>query len=387
MKKAFVFACLLVLNFQVICQTNFDPNLIEHSYQLLSYPKEEISQNDLLNEMILDEVKVQIQDSLLKKKTERYQFFGAEILPVFGGNWRAVRMDKRKYVGTVKRSYNKLAKDRFTELDVNFDIYSNINRYREIAHLGYVKQKEIGRKPKKYDYSAEPFVNPKEPEDVSKYTLHCELTVPESHRAKVNGTFYPCIRGNSLKTHKNFYDMNPSFGMYGPIAVDCYHACWPEMHPYEWIWWYDLTDKKSIDQTWYLGLFVEGSKRFPNWAGKQKTGTISIPFSFEKDQELYKIKIKHLVIGELDRKQLVESGFIDPGFMTFGDVQNYFDVPISDEESISFLVESDIPFNYGGLVFKISDLEYKDSDQLIEGRFEIALSTTSAYCAQVSFIQ
>lgn len=385
MKRCLIF--LILCNAISLSAQSFDPELIDHSYQLLSYPKSEIAANNLLNEMILDEVQVSVMDSMLVKKTERYRFFGAAILPLFGGNWRAVRMKKRKYVGTVKREYNKLAKDRFTELDVNFDIYSSINRYREIAHLGYVKQKEIGRKPKVYDYNAEPFINPEEPADISKYTLHCELTVPEQYRVKVNSSFYPCMRGYNLEMHKNFLDTKPSFGMYGPIAVDCYHACWPEMHPYEWIWWYDLSKKENIDQTWFCGLFVEGSKRFPNWSGELKTGKISIPFSFEKGKELYKININHLVIGELDRSSLVESGYVDPSFMTFGDVQNYFDLPISEDESISFLVESDVPFNYGGLVFSIQNLQYNDSDELIEGRFEIAVSTGSAYCAKVSFKQ
>ena len=96
-------------------------------------------------------------------------------------------------------------------------------------------------------------------------------------------------------------------GFYGAYCLDCNHNCHPEMHPYEWTWWLNLKDGESTNKTWLIGLFHEGSNRFPKWSKNPMTGEIKIPFAFAIGQDSplnCGITIDHLVFSKFEDAEI-----------------------------------------------------------------------------------
>ena len=257
-----------------------------------------IRADDLLNERILDLVEPRTADSTYKRKTERHQFVGAAPLRWMGVRWKTVRYTREKYVGTVLKT-TRSRKERFTEYDVNFDVYPHLPRYRELAWIAYQDQMRLFKARKKVREGEPPWIEPTASVPFEPYKIHCEVTPDRESRVRLNDAFYPAVGDAHVSTHPNFLDPNPSVGMYGPLVLDCNHKCHPEIHPYEWIWWLDLTLPPDAPEgharSWYVGLLRDVSNRFMHWSSSPRIGTIAIPFALPSDAEGWRIEIEHLV--------------------------------------------------------------------------------------------
>ena len=271
-------------------------------------PNDIIRDDFILNERILDMVNVTLKDSVVKRKTERHQVFGAAILRLLGYRWHRIRNTKQKFVGTAIRHLRVPGgKPRLTEFDVNWDLAPHLKPYIDMVYEGYERQKEINRRMKGYDIMKPPFTYPDENTNMNKYRLHCELTPPWSLLHMLNEKFYPCIRPKTTNEHLNIGEELPTIGLYGVFCADCNHSCHPEIHPYEWIWWLNLNPNLRPvprQKTWIVGLFKESSNRFPHWSPDSRTGTISIPFIFPTQPGNLTIHIDHLVFSEFDKAEL-----------------------------------------------------------------------------------
>jgi hypothetical protein len=243
---------------------------------LLSKPNSELRNDPMATEMILDMVDVWVADSILPRKREHHHVPGGFMWPLVGIKWQRIRETKQKYVGTIQR-FDIGHRRVLTENDVNFDVASHLPKYQRLAFEGYEVQKEIGRAKRRIDYNATPFDSLPTEDNWNRYTLHCEVTPPRDRLDLLDSLFFPTKKGSRLEDHPNFGTVNRQIGVYGAFCSDCNHTCHPEIHPYEWIWWLDLTQPDSIKK-WYFAFFKEGSNRFPKWS-KKSFGWITIPFA------------------------------------------------------------------------------------------------------------
>lgn len=386
MKHGFLFSILLCASItQAQTALNeFYSGPIPEAYEMLEENRPAIRDNDLLNEKIIDMVDVELTDSILKNKSERHRvFFLGWLINVFGYKWRAIEMVKKKYVGTTIREARVPGDDiLFTEYDVNMDIYSNINEYLDMAWAGREYQLKRNKLMRKKDKTKPPYIAPDKNGDRSKYRLHCELTPPVGYRAMLNEKFYPCQRPNSFAAHESFGDPAPTIGLYGPFVADCNHSCHPEIHPYEWIWWYDLNPKRDDEknQSWYIGMFREGSNRFPRWSKGPREGTISIPFIFDVNKGSNSISIEHLVFSKMDTTGLKQKFNLPESAFTLDFKQRDFEVagfPIS--------LKMSNPMTRNGIIAWFTDVTYDDKSRRVSGRLNLAVKAEDVYTAKISF--
>jgi hypothetical protein len=357
---------------------------IPESYLKLQETRPEIRDNDLLNEEIIDLVEVQLSDSNLLKKTERHRvFLLGWVVNVFGYKWRSIDMRKSKYVGTAKREARVPSDDIiFTEYDVNMDIYSNIDKYLDLSWSGRQYQLHRNKQMRKKMIAAPPYIEPDKNGNRRPYSLHCELTPPEGYRAMLNEKFYPCQQPNSFAGHENFGSPAPSVGLYGAFVADCNHSCHPEIHPYEWIWWYDLHPKRDSEsnQSWFIGMFKEGSNRFPHWSKGPREGTISIPFLFDADRKDNSISIEHLVFSKMDTVGLKNKFKLPEDAFTL-------DFKQREKTLAGFPVTLKLsnPMTRNGILAWFSDVTYDNKRRMISGRLNLAARAEEVYTAKVSF--
>lgn len=357
---------------------------IPKAYLKLQESRPDIRDNDLLNEEIIDLVEVQLADSALLKKTERHRvFILGWVINVFGYKWRSIDMRKSKYVGTTKREARVPSDDIiFTEYDVNMDIYSNIDKYLDMSWSGRQYQLDRNKQMRKKKTSVPPYIEPDKNGNRRPYSLHCELTPPEGYRAMLNEKFYPCQQPNSFAAHENFGGSAPSIGLYGAFVADCNHSCHPEIHPYEWIWWYDLHPKRDSEsnQSWFIGMFKEGSNRFPHWSKGPREGTISIPFLFDADRTDNSITIEHLVFSKMDTVGLKHKFNLPEDAFTLDFTQR-------EKTLAGFPVTLKLsnPMTRNGILAWFSDVTYDGKSRMISGRLNLAARAEEVYTAKVSF--
>ena len=367
-----------------VCGQSYYEGPIPKAYLKLQESRPDIRDNDLLNEEIIDLVEVQLADSALLKKTERHRvFILGWVINVFGYKWRSIDMRKSKYVGTTKREARVPSDDIiFTEYDVNMDIYSNIDKYLDMSWSGRQYQLDRNKQMRKKKTSVPPYIEPDKNGNRSPYSLHCELTPPEGYRAMLNEKFYPCQQPNSFAAHENFGGPTPSIGLYGAFVADCNHSCHPEIHPYEWIWWYDLHPKRDSEsnQSWFIGMFKEGSNRFPHWSKGPREGTISIPFLFDADRTDNSITIEHLVFSKMDTVGLKHK---------FNLPEDAFTLDFTQRENtlagFPVTLKLSNPMTRNGILAWFSDVTYDAKSRMISGRLNLAARAEEVYTAKVSF--
>lgn len=354
--------------------------------KLLLKPNNIIKESNVLNEQLLDLVQICVVDSVLIKEKERHRFFGSLFFHWIGWNWRAVSMKKQKYVGTVLYESGKPKKDEFTEYDVNFDIYSQLGPYQEIAYEAKRAQKDIGKKSKKNNYNAEPFTPLTDSSDLTKYKLHCELTPHEDYREALNQHFYPCLYNTKLAEHKNFLEANPSMGVYGAVCLDCTHSCHAELHPYEWIWWLNVNETfktPSYSKSWYAGLFKEGSNRFPNWSAGPKRGEISVPFIFNLSERDLTIEINHLVENITLKDTSTQSN--EEPLQTFDFYEKIFVVKSTSLGQKAIKIKSNKLLNRKNIQWTIKGIAYNKKANVMYGWLVIRVETTDMYTVNVRY--
>jgi len=349
--------------------------------------KDTIRQDSVLNERLLDLVKVHLTDSVLTRKTQRHQLFGAALIRLFGFRWETITWRKEKYIGTSIKPIRVQGEEKYTEFDINFDLVPHLPRYIDLAWLGRQRQKEIGKHSRKTDYSVPPFISPDSSPSLRPYKLHCELTPLRQYRPMLNEYFYPTIRGNRLKQHVNFGETFPSIGLYGPFVSDCNHGCHPEIHPYEWIWWLNVNpamDRPRL-KSWLLGLFREGSNRMPRWSPKPRTGAIALPFIFPANAGRPEILIEHLVFGPFDEEALLEKIALPAIARPFDFRKKMIEVEIPGQPPIAIRLSTNNPLSGPGIYWWIGEVNFDVEKGLVSGYLHIALSVEDLYTARVTF--
>jgi hypothetical protein len=265
---------------------------------LLLKTNSELRNDPVATEMILDMVDVWVSDSVLPRKREHHHVPGGFMWPLVGIKWQRIRETKQKYVGTIQ-AFDIGRRRILTENDVNFDVASHLPKYQQLALEGYEVQKRIGRAKRRTNYNAAPFDSLPTADNWNRYTLHCEVTPPRDQLGLLDSLFFPTAEGSRLEDHPNFGTVNRQIAVYGAFCSDCNHNCHPEIHPYEWIWWLDLTQPDSI-RKWYFALFQEGSNRFPKWS-KFASGPIDIPFVIPATADSFALTVHDILADEVSR--------------------------------------------------------------------------------------
>lgn len=436
-KLYFIFFLLNVMCGEMFAQGTFviktKRRTPEHYLNLLKTDAE-IRADDKLNETLINLAQCYVVDSVLHKKRQWHRVPGGFMLPLFGYFWEKIDDVKRKYVGTSKRNYVP-SKPTLKEYDINFDIVPHLDYYIEMMYRGYMAQKKFGRMTKD-ELRNPPFIHPT-PLTLQQYRLHCECTPPlYGLRDSLNQYFYPTRQGTSHLTHPNFEDDKPSIGMYGAYVSDCNHSGGPEIHPYEWIWWFDLEKEaaptkhrlrdedesssggaqamhrgfdwqKFADMTkpdkqkdagfsqqpraWVIGLIKDSAGRHDNWVNGSRTGEINIPFVYEikpTGADTFEINIEHLVCGEFDSKSFDENlrNSISPDALRFDFTEKKFRVENMSGRFLGTIkLKTNKSIKSNALRWWMSDLEINNEDKVITGRFHIALSVKDAYATKVIF--
>ncbi len=345
--------------------------------------EEQIREDHVMNEELLDLVNVVLADSVVKRKTERHQFFSAAIIRPLGFRWERIRNTKQKFIGTAIRHLRVPGpKPRVTEFDVNWDLAAHLKKYIDITHEGYQRQIEINRKMKGKDITKAPFTYPDENADLNKYRMHCELTPPWDYLHMLNEMFYPCLRPKTTNEHPNFGEELPSIGLYGVFCSDCNHSCHPEIHPYEWLWWLNVNpNDKPVDNqlTWVVGLFKEASNRFPHWSPDSRTGMISIPFAFPTQPGNLTLSLEHLVFSEFDKEELGAFAAVPNEAVDLDFLEHRFHLQQEGYEHIDITLRANSKLSPGSVKIWYSDVNVDKEEGIVSGRFNLATSSEAVY--------
>lgn len=340
-------------------------------------------ENNLANHLIVDEVEAMTIDSVFTRKFERHRVIGGGFIRLLGYRWKSYNQQRDKFVGWVAKNvmYNIDSKDRFTEYDVNYDLIPALPHYKQLSYEMYQAQMGM-KKSKKQQYAGqEPFIYPNDSSNMLLYNLHCENTPAEAFRSQLNTWFYPVHRNNDLNNHPNFEALKPIIGMYGVLALDCNHKCHPEMHPYEWLWWLNLTEEKT---SWNIGLLRDVSNRFKHWSASPRVGMIKIPFCFSLKDNFWEINIEHQMFSNFN-EQAFQQLNLSNEFHTFEKLTTSFKFNLKALENTALLVKSNIRIPYQSLQFAIKEINVDSKNQLLSGFLYIASSVEDVYTAEVKF--
>ena len=367
--------------------TSFHPT--PKSFLKLLHTNEEILANTVLNEEVLDLVEVYVVDSIIKKKKEHHRVLGGNFISGIGINWRLIHQKREKYIGTPRNEIRIPSKPRLKEYDVNFNLIPHLEPYIELSCKGYERQKEIGRAKKKRNYDAEPFIAPTEKSNLKPYNLHCECTPSAPHLDLLNDAFYPTIQGNGIQKHPNMGTLESAIGLYGPFISDCNHACHPEIHPYEWIWWRNLNpdninNKNPDEEIWMIGMLRDVSERMKHWVPAPRTGEIRIPFVFDKNKD-YFIHLDHLVYNTLYSDTLVSRIPKAENAFLFDYTQTEFNLTNKGFEEVQMAFTTNHKLNSEGIRWQIESLNFDKTKQLISGYLSIMISVQDLYTAKLTY--
>ncbi len=371
--------------------SSFQPTAADFKYLLLT--NKEIADNDTTNEKIVDLVEPMLLDSvLLRKKQHHRLFLVGWLIHAFGGyNWRAVDMHKQKFVGTVINEGRSGAAE-YTEYDIKYHLNFHLKKYLFKDFAAYDLERKYHRqdiRPSHHtDYKVAPYVRDTNNIDASQYELGCELTPPLPFIPQLNYLFFPTLPGGgSCKEHPNFECKNPSMGFYGSYCLDCNHNCHPEMHPYEWTWWLNLQNETLTDKTWLIGLFHEGSNRFPKWSRNPMSGEIKIPFAFHYDELLANslhINIDHLVFSKFENEESKKLNAPKEmfGTKTLDDVLAFV---VNDSIKFSGLLRFNHIIETDALKYWFTDLNFDMANSLLTGYMHFAVSVQDLYTTKIKF--
>src|ERR1043165_839623 len=199
--------------------SSYNPTPESFKYLLLTNKK--VSDNDTINENILDLVNPMLLDSVVEKRKQHHHvFLVGWLIHAFGGyNWRAVDMHKQKTVGTVKHD-GRSGEVEYTEYDIKFHLQFRLGKYLNQICTACDLQRKFHRqdiRPSHHtDYEKEPFKRDTSNINASLYDLGTELTPPTSFLPQLNYLFFPTLpEGGHLRDHPNFGTDHPSMGFYG----------------------------------------------------------------------------------------------------------------------------------------------------------------------------
>lgn len=340
-------------------------------------PNPEIREDKILNERLMDLVQAYEVDSILPKRWARHKVIGGGVIALFGRRWHPLQRTRSKLVGTSIRSYQAPDKPLFTEYDIKYNLVPHLDKYLLESYDAHQAQLEKNARMKDVDKTTAPFVEPT-PETIEKYKFHNELTPPKHLHAQLDSLFFPCVRGTKHVDHINFGEEHISMGMYGVKVLDCNHRCWPEMHPYEWVWWLELNpkhDDRAKEKRWLVGLIEEASSRFKSWSKGPRRGVISIPFTL-KNGENQNVIIEHLVTEGMSNKGLKELTEAPENALSLTDQQFVVEMGTS-----KLVMSTNMPLE--GAKWWLSDV-VTDGD-VTRGYLKLAIATDVLWTARITF--
>ncbi|MCF8459757.1 MAG: hypothetical protein K9G46_03465 [Flavobacteriales bacterium] len=365
-------------------------NPTSENWLLLTKDRKFIADNDSLNEELVNLVKAFSVDSVLPSKSQRHRVAAAGwVISVFGYKWKALNMTKQKFVGTERDHISMPSPPHFTEYDVNFNLIPHTRKYIDLVWIGHEKQAKRNRWNRIKNLDEAPWIYPETLENINRYRMHCEITPPVYARAMLNEKFYPCISPNSSKEHHNIGADHGTFGMYGPYVADFNHSGHPEIHPYEWLWWYDTHPDRLQEkcQTWYFGFMKEASNRFRGWYKKKeaRVGQISVPFVFDLSNDTLKITLEHLVHDLFNSEGLTKLESVpDNASNLYFSERNYaFESGELNAKTIQFTTSN--PIKKDGLKTWFSELNLDREANVLSGYLNIGVSVNQLYNAKISF--
>lgn len=369
---------------------------VPSSFLNLRISNDSISRNDILNEELVDMVKVKERDEKVPTWYTTHQggTFGW-FIRMIGFWWQAVDRHRYKFVGTNRNNLSMPGeKDELTEHDVNFNIIPHLPQYLNFVYRGrteQIKHKHNFKRAKasKRDLSKPPFIPPTL-ETAEIYDLHCELTPPKKMRDSVNFMFYPCMHGTNLDVHPNFCDAKPTVGLYGVFVLDCNHACHPEIHPYEWLWWLRVTENEkrndNFNKEWMIGFFRESSNRFILWSQRPRVGTISVPFIFKTSETKSYLKLNHLVTGKFRPRGIKKMKGIPANTSEFNFRDTTVNIPLSGDKTFPLQIRTDRIIKTPALRWWLSDVQTDADKKWVWGYFNMVVSVRDGYTARLESV-
>ena len=393
------FCLFLFLIFSYSSYAGSDPiraevvHTVPQSFLNLRITNDSISANDILNEQIVDMINVNERDPKVPTRYQTHQsVFFNWFVHLIGYYWRAVDKKRYKFVGTNKNGLSMPGdKDQLTEHDINFNIIPHLDRYMNFAYRGRMEQtrRRQFKRAKHADLSQPPYIPPTL-STAQVYDLHCELTPPRSMRDSVNAYFYPCQHGFNLDKHPNFCDMKPTVGLYGVFVLDCNHACHPEIHPYEWLWWLKLTEaekaKGNINKSWFLGFFKESSNRFIMWSRSPRVGTISVPFIYRTSETKSYLKLSKVVDGKFRAHGIKMMKGLPALTSTFGFTDTIINIDLNNGKDFPLRLRTEGVANTKALRWWLSDLHTDDANEWVWGYLNIVVSVKDGYTAKLESV-
>jgi len=367
---------------------------VPQSFLNLRITNDSISNDDILNEKIVDMVNVAERDRKVPTPYTTHQggVLGGWFIRLLGYYWQAVDRKRYKFVGTNRNGLDMPGeKDQLTEHDINFNLIPHLDQYMNFVYRGrteQTKRKQFKRE-KRADVTKPPYIPPTL-STAEIYALHCELTPPKKMRDSLNEAFYPALHGFNLDKHPNFYDLHPTVGMYGVFVLDCNHACHPEIHPYEWLWWLKLTPQEkangNFNKTWLLGLFRESSNRFILWSQRPRVGTISIPFIIRTSEAGSYLKFSTLVPGRFRTDGIRLMKGIPKHTSRFDFSETTVSLQLATGRNFPLHLVNTTPEKTSALRWWISDLQTDPTGEWVWGYFNMVVSVGNGYTAKLESI-
>jgi len=358
---------------------------------LLTKDRQFISNNDSLNEELVDLVKAVSVDSILPSKSQRHRVGEAGwIISIFGYKWKALNMTKQKFVGTERDGIRVPNHGpRFTEYDVNFNLIPRIKKYIDLTWIGIEQQRDKNRFNRIKNSDEAPWIYPETLVNIKRYRMHCEITPPQEYLPLLNEKFYPVMQPNSSKEHPNIGSDYTTFGLYGAFVADYNHTGHPEIHPYEWLWWYDThPDRlKETSQTWYVGYMKEASNRFRGWYKKKepRVGQVSVPFVFNLKNDTLQITLEHLLHDMFNAEWLSKLQGIPETASDLYFSEKTFTFTDTGLKGKVIQYSTSNPIRREGMKTWFSNLNWDKENNLLTGYLNLGVSVENVYGAKVSF--
>jgi len=370
------------------------PSGVPASFLNLRITNDSVSANDILNEQLVDMVKVDERDRKVPTPYTTHQggVLGGWFIRMIGFYWQAVDRQRYKFVGTNRNGLSMPGeKDELTEHDINFTLVPHLNQYMNFVYRGRMAQtkRRQFRRSRPHDLTKPPYIPPTL-QTAEIYDLHCELTPPKRMRDSVNALFYPCLHGYNLDKHQNFCDLKPSVGMYGVFVLDCNHSCHPEIHPYEWLWWLKLTAPEktagNFNKTWMLGFFKESSNRFILWSQSPRVGTISVPFIFKVSEQNSYLNFSKVVEGKFRPHGIRRMKNLPPQTNSFNFSDTTIRVLLNTGLNFPLHIHNESRTKTPALQWWLSDVQTDEANEWVWGYFNMVVSVKDGYTAKLESI-
>ncbi|MEM6272069.1 MAG: hypothetical protein AAF998_21710 [Bacteroidota bacterium] len=336
-------------------------------------------------ESVLDLVVPWMLDDRVTRRRQRHVGpLGWMAQRFWGRYWQILDSTKRKYVGTISRPF-KIYEGFADEYDLNIFLMPHLPRYVDMAWNGFQVALRRPRSEKHFRFDRPDYECPAELayQDRGYLTIECEGTPYAPLRDRLAEVFLPMASGpHDLEQWPITGTKNASFGLYGTWCMDCNHNCRPEIHPFEWLWWLDLSADRPGGpraKSWMIGVLRDGSRRFEDWSPGPRTGTLAIPVAIPKDAPAVRIELEHLAFDSL--APLPEAALAVPAD-AFSATGNHEFTLVERQIPIQVSFSGSNPQNQIKVWW--SDLQHDPRTGTTMGYLNLALSVNNVYAGRLT---